>query len=685
VLETVHESQTLATSKREHLLELTRVSFPRPSLGVPNAVAVDHVSRRWCHHGNALSPAVQETWAQIVDTFNRKLQSFGSHTARDWHVISAGTGTGKTETTIVYASLLPTFAPTAGMLIVTRMQAAGELLAREINTEAGREVAVAHHSDAKVDPEVMRTSPVLVITHAAFERAVERCDGGRVWDAFAAFGDGRRGLIVIDEAVDLLEVTKLTEDDLSRLVGSIPREARDRWPAQVRYLEDLLNELRRWVDLVRGNTDAQRIMRDADRQLFDKLFGQLPDFRELRAFMRSHWYIGSRRKGTKATANEELGQSFGHVFDQVGALVRSFVLFARRGKRTTFNSARMILPEDAQGCVILDATASVNRFYDVASREDGSFKIHRHTPPAGARSYRNVTLHVARVDATGKGSLTAMDDEGVNVGAREATRVAEWLATTEKASPVFIACHKDNGPHYTAIKDLDLKVGTYGSVDGSNQFRDCTTAVVFGLPWRDRVDASLTFFATQGVQPDSWLKDETARRFRGYSDIREELYLGWVATDLVQIVNRTAMRRVVNEHGDCPRCDVYVMLPRGERGDRILAALLAQLPGLTNVAPWNFDLAQRRTKATTVRTDYSEKLKTWAATLEPGSIVPAKFVREQLGCSAAKWDVLAASLKIPTSDLALALGALGVRYAVTRVGSKSVACIVRPNTKEIPT
>ena len=679
MFDSTHESQTATTSKNRHLLEPIAVSFPRPTLGVPRAVAVNLVARRWHRHGNALTPAVQATWAQIVDTFNRKLQSFGTRTSRDWHVISAGTGTGKTETTIVYASLLPTFAPAAGMLIVTRMQAAGELLAREINTEAGREVAVAHHSDAKVDPEVMRRFPVLVITHAAFERAVERCDGGRVWDTFAAFGDGRRGLIVIDEAVDLLEVTKLTEDDLSRLVGAIPREARDRWPDQVRYLEDLLAELRRWVDLVRGNADAQSVMRDADRAVFDKLFGQLPDFRELRSFMRSHWYIGSRRRGTKAATNTELGQSFGHVFDQVGALVRSFVLFARRGKRTTFNSARMILPEDAQGCVILDATASVNRFYDVASREDGSFTIHRHEPPAGARSYRNVSLHVARVDATGKGSLTATDDGGISVGAREAARVAEWLAANAKTSSVFLACHKDNGPHFTALTGLpfDLKVGTYGSVDGSNQFRDCTTAVVFGLPWRDRVDASLTFFATQGVQPDAWLKDETARRFRGYSDIREELYLGWVATDLVQIVNRTAMRRVINEYGDCPRCDVYVMLPRGERGDRILAALLAQLPGLIDVAPWNFDLAPRKTKATTVRVDYAEKLKTWATTLEPGAVVPAKIVREQLGCSSRQWDNLAASLKDPTTALALALGALGVSYAVTRVGSKSVACIVR--------
>ncbi len=658
-------------------------SAPRgPTLGVSKLVFLSALERRWLAHGNTLTPALLSTWAQIVDTFNRKLQEVGRSSSRDWHVLSAGTGTGKTESTIVYASLLPNAVPAVGMLIVTRMKAAADDLARDINAEAGREVAVARHSDAKVDAAVMRRFPVLVITHAAFERAVERVDGGRVWDTLAAFGDqGRRDLIVIDEAVDLLEVTKLTEDDLSRMVGSIPREARDRWPAQVRYLEDLLAELRRWVDAVRDHApDSQRVMRDSDRALFDQLFGELPDFAELRAFMRSHWHLGSAKRGTKAMTNADLRQSFDKVFEQVESLVRSFVLFARRGKRTSFNSARMILPEEAQGCVILDATASVNRFYDVASREDGSLVIHRHVPPAGARSYRNVSLRVARVETTGKGGLAKETADGSTVGAREAGRVVSWLATNidpRLHRRVFLACHKDNGMHFTAARGLpfSLSVGTYGSTDGNNAYRDCTAAVVFGLPWRDRVDASLTFFATQGVQPDRWLRDETARAFRGYADIREELYLGWVATDLVQVVNRTAMRRVVDEHGNCPPCELFVMLPRGDRGDRILEALLAQLPGLTDVAPWDFDLTSKTSRA--VRTDYSEKLKAWARDLERGARVPARNVREQLGCSERQWFNLADTLKTPASDLAISLASLGVCYAVERSGSRNSSWIVR--------
>jgi hypothetical protein len=680
VIDVLDEFETATTSKKKFSIEPLSVRTSRPVLGVPRLPFMSAMERRWLTHGNAVTPALRSTWAQIADTFNRKLQEVGSHrAARDWHVVSPGTGTGKTESTIVYASLLPTFSSTTGMLIVTRRIAAANELATEINRQAGRGVAVAHHSDDPKGAEVMRSNQILVITHAAFERAVERVDGGRVWDTFAAFGDGRRNLIVIDEAVDLLEVTKLTEDDLSRLVGSIPREARDRWPTQVRYLEDLLTELRRWVDLVRGTEDTQSVMRDEDRAQFDRLFGHLPDFADLRSFMRTHRYVGSARKGTKEAENQAISNSFGHVFDQVGSLVRSFVLFARKGKRTTFNSAHMILPEDAQGCVILDATASVNRFYDVAARDDGSFTIHRSEPPVGARSYRNVSLRVARVGATGKGSLTATDDLGVSVGAREAQRVSEWLSSNVKASSVFLACHKDNGHHFTALTGLpfDMKVGTYGSTDGTNEFRECNTAVVFGLPWRDRVDASLTFFATQGVQPDSWLQNEAARSFRGYSDIREELYLGWVATDLVQIVNRTAMRRVVDAHGNCPPCEVYLMLPRGARGDRILAALLAQLPGIIDVTPWNFDLAPRSGKATTVSTDYAAKLKAWAATLDPGAVVPAKYVRDHLGCGGRQWERLAAQIKDTTTDLAMTLGALGVRYTVTRVGRTNTACLIR--------
>jgi len=96
------------------------------------------------------------------------------------------------------------------------------------------------------------------------------------------------------------------------------------------------------------------------------------------------------------------------------------------------------------------------------------------------------------------------------------------------------------------------------------------------------------------------------------------------------------------------------MLPRGERGDRILSVLLAQLPGITDVGPWDFDLVRPRAS---VRTDYAAKVKAWATTLEPGALIPMKAAREHLGCSPRQWERIAATLKDATSDLALTLGA----------------------------
>lgn len=657
----------------------------RPILGVPTHLFMDTMDQRWRRHGNTVTPALRATWEQIASTFNRKLQEVGRPQARDWHVLSPATGSGKTESAIVYASLLPTVTKDHGMLIVTRRIAAADQMASAINgaatSRSGKrslhhfsQVAIAHHSEARVTAEDMRKHAVLVITHAAFERAVERTDGGTVWDTYVAYGEhGKRDLIVIDEAVDLLELTHLTEDSLARLVGAIPGEARKHWRPQYDYLDNLLRELRRWIDTtIEGEEEPQRVMRDEHRARFDEMFGNLPDFSELRQFMSTYWYVGSARKGTKVEANRELQSTFSATFDNVEALVRSFVLFAKQGKRTSFNSARLILPEDAQGCVILDATAGVNRFYDVAERTDGSFRIHRHVPPKGARCYANVKLRVARVGTTGKGGLAKVTDDGQTVGAKESQRVLSWFQNRVADGKVFLACHKDNGPLFAGVEGL--KVGTYGATDGSNAFRDCDTAVIFGLPWRDRVDATLTFFATQGVQPDEWLRDDTLRAFKGYSDIREELYLGWTATDLVQIVNRTAMRRVVDTHGNCPPCELYVMLPHGHNGDRILETLKEQLPGIVDIEAWEYTQAARRAAKPS---EYGEKLKRYAADMEQTSRVPAKYVREAIGAGERQWKNILADLKSDTSDLFLSLKALGVAYVVEGRGRGAKSFLAR--------
>ncbi len=141
------------------------------SWGVSKLAFLDVMRARWNRHGNTLTPALLATWEQICNTFNRKLQEIGRPSSRDWHVLSPATGAGKTESAIAYAALLPAG---VGMMLVTRLKAGADDLAASINARRAGMSAIAHHSDAKVAPEVMRQFPVAVITHAAFERAVER-------------------------------------------------------------------------------------------------------------------------------------------------------------------------------------------------------------------------------------------------------------------------------------------------------------------------------------------------------------------------------------------------------------------------------------------------------------------------------------------------------------------------------
>lgn len=644
----------------------------RPPCYVDPVIAL--MEDRWRRYGNVQSIELQDTWRQIVRTFNRKFQEFGRAASRDWHVLSPATGTGKTETTICYAAALPRLAPGCAMLIVTRFKAGADYLVSEINALAGEVVAVARHSDAPVPVEELRRYPVAVVTHAAFELALKAAS----WEHMIAF-DGaatRRGLIVIDEAINLLEITKLNEDDLSRLVGAIPGYARDQWPAQVKYLEDFLAALRTWKAAMKGA--QQQVMRSEDRARFDALFGELPDFAPLRACMRQHRFCGSERKGTRELANAQLQEDFYDVFGQVCSLVESFVLFAKQGKATTFNSAKLILPDDAQGCVILDATASTNRFYDIANRDGSGFTVHKHAPPVGARSYGNVILSVSRTSGTGRDALTKTDDNGDNIGEKDAARLLSWIESSidrAKHRKVFIVCHKDNAHHFAGaeIDGLGIVVGHYGNLDGRNDFRDCTVCVAFGLPYRDPLDATLTFFAMQGTKPDAWFKDRKARRFEGFADIREELYIGWTITDLVQAANRTAMRKVIDEDGNCPGSELYLLIPRGRRGDHILAGLQSQLPGCIDVRNWTF----QKTLTKKRKVNHKDRLKTFLKNLPAGAKLAATKVRAELRISATTWDRLVSELRDGSSELALELLAAGVRYALEREGRRTAAYFVK--------
>jgi hypothetical protein len=98
--------------------------------------------------GNIGSEALRATWRQIAECFNNHIRNHDTEDSRKWYALSPPTGSGKTEGTIIYCSMLSKFEnyEHPGVMIVTRRIEDAEKIAQRINQFGGRETAIAFHS-----------------------------------------------------------------------------------------------------------------------------------------------------------------------------------------------------------------------------------------------------------------------------------------------------------------------------------------------------------------------------------------------------------------------------------------------------------------------------------------------------------------------------------------------------------
>src|SRR5262249_39243809 len=159
------------------------------------------------------------------------------------------------------------------------------------------------------------------------------------------------------------------------------------------------------------------------------------------------------------------------------------------GNDDTFNSSQLLIPPGLPGPVVLDATASQNFLWRLLGSRAELADV-----PAGTRNYANVTIHVARGSGLGK---TKMTDRGKTRLPRLLANLAEALSPDRK---VLLCLHKRI--EHTALSYApgfaSYSVAHWNAIDGRNDWSDHDAVVIFGLPYRDPVWATNTFFALQG-------------------------------------------------------------------------------------------------------------------------------------------------------------------------------------------
>lgn len=357
--------------------------------------------------GNVCSRNLQKAWRQIGEAFNAHIESHDNpKSASKWTVLSPPTGSGKSQGTAVYCSLLSRIPieKRVGALIVTRLKVDADAMAATINTLTGKQSAKAFHTDAKdVSITDLWMWDVLVITHKAYELALDKLGShGQIqqtWDFFHSYSADvndvlnktTRKLVVIDESLDIVEESQGNLEGLRHTLGCLPQCLLDKHPYAVLGIKALIGILEEMATSSEHHSTKEAVLlREMVKQ------GTPPDYTALRTDLRSVRFDLQQHR-SDLLENSRLVKLHDNRLKQIDTIFRSWSYYAKSGvDGHTLNTARLLVPEVSKGAVVLDATAIHDVIYELFDKVE---LVH---PPKDVRNYSNVNLWISRGHKQGK-------------------------------------------------------------------------------------------------------------------------------------------------------------------------------------------------------------------------------------------------------------------------------------------
>ena len=376
---------------------------------------IDAMVDRWITECDLThTPLLTASWEQMAKTFNTHIA--GANSSR-WSVLHPSTGTGKSTGLAVYCGMLPLLNH-PGVLIVVRMKSDADALAEEINrvarnnvdiamhTDNGAEsdedelaelinstalseVAIAVHTDHRVDYEVMGESPILIVTHSAYENAMLLEHQA---EALTQWRNGKRKLTIIDEAIDIIRQDQVSLDDLRSMRGHFPYATTLQHSAEIEALDTVISGL---TTLAALDIDSTKLTHEDFGSAAKATFAGLR--KALKTLPLDSLVLHTSNPDERARLVTR------HILTltRLEAILGDWCLYARKGAHHTLTTSRVILPPEMLDAVVLDATASLNPVYSLLGD-----MVKLIDPPSELRDYSNVNLHVSLGHRVGKGSLS---------------------------------------------------------------------------------------------------------------------------------------------------------------------------------------------------------------------------------------------------------------------------------------
>ncbi|HEY9128335.1 MAG TPA: hypothetical protein VIN02_00705 [Sulfurovum sp.] len=495
------------------------------------------------------TPELETTWKLNCQILNHAI----NHPEKNIkYIVSAPTGSAKTENLITYCSMLP---KSVTALISTNLIDEAENIAKKINAEAGETVACAFHSSNKISPSEAADYQIVVTTHAFYKN---HYTGGDIW---SILGEDRN-LLVVDEAIDTMKEISVEDAAITRAITIFSHLGKQKKfksnPRFAQELKDLKGELKILENSDEGtnliSSDKMWKLADGTAMLSltlrkyiifseilcgDSLGGETSA--SLRSIGKATKYYHILTGINDQAMNKEIKDQIKETINNLNQLRDRQVYITANNGNKSFNRVTDMIFKKALVC--FDATASVNKVYSLRAEHYGDIDLVEKVE--GVRNYANVTMYTTTGE-TGKKDI-------------DIKRATDILNSVNLGKKTLIVTHKQNREYFTQAKEnlypeKTIEVAHWNAITGLNKWKDFDTCIVAGLNNKPKSFAqNRTIINTKGEKIAFGPKQQI---------LNTAIEDSTILVEIIQAINRIRIRNVIDDQGNCDKADIYMILPR---------------------------------------------------------------------------------------------------------------------------
>lgn len=570
------------------------------------------------------TPKLEETWKWNCLTLNYAITKPNDIIK---YVISAPTGTGKTENIISYCAMLPN---DINVLISTSLIDEADKIASHINFEANRKKAVAYHSESNQDISTAATYPIVVTTHQFYKK---NYNGGVNWELMIK----TRNLLIIDEALDTMKEISIEDTSILRaftIFLYLSKQTRfknnPRFMKELKYLKDDFNTLsnspigtnlitsNKFWNLCDENGSSVPILSlEFDKyKIFSEIVGNPNLDGESSTKLNKIGYslkyseilTGRNDKTLNSTIREELV----NTINNLNKLKNRQVYITSNNGNKSFN--RVTDDMFKKPVVIFDATAQVSEVYKL--RKKYYKDLHMVKQIGNVRDYSNVNLYTT-INKTGKFSINIQT-------------ASDILSSVTLGKRTLVVTHMQNESYFMKAKENLFKKSTkiveiahWNAITGLNNWHDFDTCIIAGLNHKPKYYAQNRTIIT--TDNESTAFGASQNRF---NTLIEDTV---IISEVIQAMNRIRIRKIINSDidGACDKANIYLIIPKGK--NLIFKKLIQQEMTNIKIKAWKL---QSSIIDNYTDTHFASVISYLDGNLKIGDKIPVYDVRNKLNINA---------------------------------------------------